>query len=65
MLMLIIASANISTAGCQVLMMQEVISQHSRADWSTDVEVLGRLVCRVFCPKMGRDLKQEKKINGL
>lgn len=41
-----------------MLMMQVVMSQHSRVDWSTDVEELGRLVHEV-----GWDLKQEK--NGL
>lgn len=35
-------------AGFQVLMMQEVMSQHSRADWSTDVKALGRLPPTVF-----------------
>ncbi len=31
-----------------MLMMQVVMSQHSRADWSADVEDLGRLVRGVF-----------------
>lgn len=31
-----------------MLMMQVVMSQHSRADWSADVEELGRWVREAF-----------------
>lgn len=44
-----------------MLMVQEVMSQHSRDDCSTDVEFLGRLLPEVFFfPKVGWDLKKYK-----